>query len=280
MEVELLLLEGGIKLVIVVGQLIDLGEELCMLFMFVDFELCCKVEILLWYSEEWFIKMFRCVFVVMVIGEVDGYLFCDINVVFMCLMGYVLEEIIGCKFGDVWLWESDEVCYEIEVRLEVGGVFENFEIWVVIKDGGVFDVVILIEVIYFVEVECVLWVFQDIIVCKYFEIDLVEVIEVVMKDMIWFSCLIMEKFVNFCLFYCVEVLVDLDDFIWCECEVFVLICCGFDDKLIVCEFDVLGNIVCNYVVWIYGKIGVNCCNVVVVWVWEWGFDGDFVMICV
>lgn len=47
MEVVFKFVDGSIKVVVVVGQLIDMNGEVCMLFMFMDFELCKQVECVL-----------------------------------------------------------------------------------------------------------------------------------------------------------------------------------------------------------------------------------------
>jgi len=60
MQAELRLADGGRKQVIVAGQPLELNDEACMLFSFVDMEPRHKAEIALRQSEERFAKAFAC----------------------------------------------------------------------------------------------------------------------------------------------------------------------------------------------------------------------------
>nr|GFD02429.1 hypothetical protein [Tanacetum cinerariifolium] len=59
MQAELKMPEGGTKLVIVAGQPLDMNEEDCMLFSFIDLEARRKAETALRQSEDRFAKTFK-----------------------------------------------------------------------------------------------------------------------------------------------------------------------------------------------------------------------------
>ncbi len=90
METSIPLPEGGDKLVVVAGQPIEMGEELCMLFTFNDLEPRRKAENALRYSEERFSKAFRLAPVPMVLTTPDGKVL-EVNDAFVEATGYHFE---------------------------------------------------------------------------------------------------------------------------------------------------------------------------------------------
>ena len=79
MQAELKLPGGGSKLVIVAGQPLDMNEEDCMLFSFMDLEPRRKAEIALRQSEERFAKSFRLTPVPTLVCSASDQVVIDVN---------------------------------------------------------------------------------------------------------------------------------------------------------------------------------------------------------
>ncbi len=103
-EATLRLPQGGSKFVIVAGQSIEIGEEACMLFTFMDMEPRKKAEDALRQSEERFARSFRLTPVPTVLSTREGLRLLDVNDAFVSVLGYTEEEAVGapvpnCRSG-------------------------------------------------------------------------------------------------------------------------------------------------------------------------------------
>ena len=79
--------DGSNKSVIVAGQPIEIGDEACMLFTFIDLEPRKKVEDALRQSEERFATAFKLAPVPMAVSTLDGLRFLDVNDAFAAATG-------------------------------------------------------------------------------------------------------------------------------------------------------------------------------------------------
>ncbi|RBL67609.1 hypothetical protein C3E98_030980, partial [Pseudomonas sp. MWU13-2625] len=100
MQAELRLPEGGSKLVIVAGQPLDINDEDCMLFSFMDLEPRRKAEIALRQSEERFAKSFRLTPVPTLVCSAEQQIV-DVNESFLDTCGYSSEELLGKTVQDI-----------------------------------------------------------------------------------------------------------------------------------------------------------------------------------
>lgn len=217
--------------------------------------------------------VFWMVLVVMVIVMVDCFELFDVNDGFVVMMGYVQVDFFGKFVDEIGLWVECGVWLCIEGWFVGDGYVCNVDVQICMCDGDVCDCVVLVDFVVIYGCDCLFVVLFDISDCKCMEMEFVYVIEIVMQDVLWFSCMLIEKFVNV---WCVNVLdvgVQLFDLIVCECDVFDLLCYGLVDKEIVGCFGFVLNIVCNYVVMIYVKFDVYSCGEVIVWVCECGIVG-------
>ena len=94
---------GASKHVVVAGQPIEVGDEPCMLFTFMDLEPRKQAEDALRQSEERFVTSFRLVPVPTTLSTLDGFRFLEVNAAFTTSTGYVAEEVVGRSPAENWL---------------------------------------------------------------------------------------------------------------------------------------------------------------------------------
>jgi PAS domain S-box-containing protein len=274
MEATLKLPQGGTKTVIVAGQPIEIGEEPCMLFTFMDMEPRRKAEDALRQSEERFAKSFRLAPVPTVIGNAETGLILDINDAFAAVTGYGLEEVIARSPADLRLWDQPAAQRLLEAGLATSGSLRNLEMQVRSKDGTLLDCLVSAETVSIHGQACVLSVLQDITERKRSELELMAAIEAVMQDTSWFSSTVIEKMAalrrphgrN-------RPAPELADLSPREREVMGLICQGLADKEIARTTGLALNTVRRHVAAIYGKLDVHSRSALMVWARERGVPG-------
>jgi len=276
MEAMLRVTDGGAKFVIVAGQPIEIGDEACMLFTFVDLEPRNRAEDALRSSEERFSKAFRLAPVPMTVVDVaDGFRILDVNDAFTAATGYIAEEAIGHTIPDLGLWQPSAARRDLEALLKKSGSVRGFEIELRPKQGDALDGLVSAETVSINGQDCLLCVVQDITDRKRSEAELVEAIEAVMRDASWFSRTVMEKLAN--LRHPQRssgALAGLDDLTAREREILGLIARGLADKEIAQQLGLSNSTIRNRVSAIYRKIGLKRRSAAVVWARERGFTGE------
>ena len=273
MEATLKLPQGGTKCVVVAGQPIEIGEEPCMLFTFMDMEPRKKAEDALRQSEERFAKSFRLAPVPTFISVADTGQILDANEAFTVAMGYTLPEAIGRSALELQLWNGAAASRMVEAGLLQTGSIRNLELSVQAKDGAVLDCLLSAETVTIHGQACVLSVLQDITERRRSESELVAAIEAVMHDTSWFSSTVVEKMAalrrphgsN-------RKAPELSDLTPRETEILGLICEGMADKQIARALDLALNTVRNHVATIYGKLDVHRRSEALLWARERGFS--------
>lgn len=254
------------KFVIVAGQPLEVDEQSCMLFTFIDLEARKKAELSLSQSEERFSKAFRLAPVPMMVCSLPELRIVEINAAFASVTGFADDDIRGKTTSEVDLWNDPKIYRELEVMFEARTNVRDFEIPLRTRDGGAIDCLLSTESVVIQDEACILCVVQDITERKRSETDLVAAIEAVMKDTSWFSRNIMEKLAQFRHAGTSSTTKgELDDLTPREREVLVLICKGHSDADISGILKLSRNTVRNHVSTLYGKIGVNRRSAVVVW---------------
>lgn len=271
MQADLLLPDGGRKLVIVAGQPIDLDEQPCMLFSFADLEPRRQAENELRHSEERFVRTFRLAPVGMAITTRDGHCLCDVNDAFHQLTGYSADEVVGQGMAKLKLWEPASFLKDAEESLAGHSGFRNRDGCVRNQDGGLVDCLVSAEVMPLHNDMCVLWVIQDIHERRHSELELITAIEAVMKDTNWFSRTVVEKLANLRAPHQHNAPVEVSELTRREKEVLSLLCEGGEDAAIAKEMGVSRNTLRNHIARVYGKIGVNRRAAAVLWARERGF---------
>ncbi|WP_028220564.1 helix-turn-helix transcriptional regulator [Paraburkholderia oxyphila] len=275
MESVLRIADGGSKFVIVAGQPIEVGDQDCMLFTFMDLEPRRKAEAALRQTEERFSKAFRLAPVPMTVSSLDDMLFLDVNDAFVAATGYQVDEVIARDPSSLELWEDDEAFSQFRDTVESTSSVRNVEMKLRAKNGDMLDCLVSAETVTIHERRCVLCVLQDITERKRSESELIAAIETVMHDTSWFSRTVIEKLAEIRHpTRAGQTGAALDDLSPRELEVLVLMCQGSDDAKIAETLQLSRNTVRNYVAAIYSKIGVNRRSAAIIWARDRGIDRD------
>jgi PAS domain S-box-containing protein len=270
MEAELPLPDGNMKLVILAGQPIEIGDDKCMLFTFADLEPRRKAERSLRESEAHFSTLFRMAPVAMALTSPDGHRMIEANDAFWQLTRYTSAGFLGRAAGDPELWADVRERNAAEAEIERGGGLRNRDVRLLDANGEPVDCLLSAERMVLRGERCTLWLFQDITDRRSSELDLVNAIEAVMKDASWFSRSIMDKLATLKNPRGSEQRELSAELTAREREVLGLICEGLDDKAIAGRLSLSSNTVRNHVASIYAKIGVNRRAGAIVWARERG----------
>ena len=276
MQAELKLPGGGSKLVIVAGQPLDMNEEDCMLFSFMDLEPRRKAEIALRQSEERFAKSFRLTPVPTLVCSAANRQVVDVNEAFMNITGYISEELIGKSIEDIDFIANPQASEQLFARLEKSGNLEGQDLKVRKKGNEMIDCVVSADTVVIQDVPCYLLVMMNITERKRSELELVAAIEEVMQDASWFSQTLIEKLANAKSVNSPnQPNVAFTDLTARERDVLGLICEGLADKEIASRLKLAPNTVRNHVATVYSKLGVHSRSAAMVWARERGlFAGD------
>lgn len=272
MEALLRLPEGGNKFVVVAGQPIDIGEEACMLFTFMDLEPRKRAESALRQSEERFAKSFRMTPVPTALFVAGDYMTLDINDAFTATTGFSSEELLGKPLDQSGLWNGD-ACERIGAALRESGSLRNVEFQVNNHAGDVLNCLVSAEAVSIHGKDCVLMTLLDITERKRSEMELVTAIETVMQDASWFSQTLIEKLVNVRRANAPDAGGHLADLTARERDVFSCLCAGLADKEIARELGLAPNTVRNHVATIYAKLDVHSRGEAIVWAQSRGHFG-------
>jgi PAS domain S-box-containing protein len=265
-EAELRLSNGESKFVIVAGQPIEVGDEDCMLFTFIDLEARKKAEMSLVHSEERFSKAFRLAPVPMMVCALPELRIIEINEAFSATTGFAAEDTLGKTTSDIGLWRDAKIFRKLHERLDIQDEVRNVEVALNVKEGATIDCLFSSEPVVIQGEACVLCVLQDITERKRSEMDLIAAIDAVMKDASWFSRTVMEKLAQ------IrnpsegsKAKGELGELTPRERDVLGLICKGHGDADIAALLKVSRNTVRNHIATLYAKIGVNRRSAAVIW---------------
>lgn len=269
-EGVLRLADGGAKFVIVAGQPIDMQDEPCMLFTFIDLEKRKRAEEALQQSEERFSKAFRLAPVPMALCEGSSLHALDINDAYAQAVGVAPEEAVGQELAAFGL-RPDE---DLTAALARGESVRNRETALVTADGAQLDCLLSAEPVMIGGEQRVLLVLQDISERKRTETELLTAIEAVMQDTSWFSRGIIEKLAQLrAPAPASRDVAELAQLTAREREVLGLLCQGHDDDGIARQLRLSRNTVRNHVATIYSKIGVHRRSAAIVWARDRGITG-------
>lgn len=274
MEAELSLPDGGTKLVIVAGQPIEVGEEACMLFTFMDLEPRRKAEVALRQSEERFAKAFKMTPVPTLVCSADRLQVLETNEAFSTVTGHGAEEVIGKTLAESGLFERAADAAQAGAALAKQGSLRNLEFRIARKDDDALDCLVSAETVSIHGADCYLMVLLDISDRKRTEMELVTAIEAVMQDASWFSQTLIEKLANVRRANAPGASqVTLAELTARERDVLGLICEGLADKEVAARLGLAPNTVRNHVAALYSKLDVHSRSEAIVWARERGFFG-------
>jgi len=271
MQAELRLADGGNKQVIVAGQPLELNDEPCMLFSFVDMEPRHKAEVALRQSEERFAKAFRLSPVPILLCSAGDQLVLDVNEAFLDTLGYPSEEILGESITKVDFIDDKGARVRLFAALEKTGRLDRIDVRIRRKDAGLIDCAVSADTVNIQDNPCYLMVLMDITERKRTELELVAAIEEVMKDASWFSRTLIEKLANVKNVNSPQLpSVSFTELTARERDVLGLICEGLADKEIAARLKLAPNTVRNHVATVYSKLDVHSRSEAIVWARERG----------
>lgn len=256
MEALLETKDSGTKFVVVAGQPLEIDDGLCMLFSFIDLDARKKAEDALRQSEERFSKAFQLAPVAASLSLLDDLRILDVNEAFGRVMGYGSGEVIGHTAAELNLWVEEAERREVAAALREGRGYRDAELKLRTKSGEVRNVLASAEVLTINGEACTLSMFQDITERKRSEAELVEAIQVVMKDTSWFSHTVVEKLAQL-KSGAPSSTAELAELTKRERQVLELLCGGWTNEQIAEELGVAKNTARNYVASIYEKVGVS-----------------------
>jgi PAS domain S-box-containing protein len=262
---------GGSKWVIVAGQPIQMGDEDCMLFTFIDMDAVKKTENALRESEERFSKAFRLAPMPMMVSSLKPASMLDVNDAFLHTLAYTRDDVVGQPLAKLDMWLHDQEYRQLDTLLRQAGSVRDFPLQLRCQDGTILDCLISSEAVTIQEEQCVLGVIQDITERKRSEVELMSAIDSVLKDASWFSRSIIERLAQLRQPQDSNVgLGQLADLTAREREVLGLVCQGLGDLEIASTLNVSRNTVRNHLAAIYSKVGVHKRSAVIVWARERG----------
>jgi len=268
MEAQIRVPGGGSKLVVVAGQPIEIGDDACMLFTFIDLEPRRLAETALRQSEERFAKAFRMTPVPTLVCDLRQFQVIDINAAFTTTTGYGAEELIGHPIEDAGFVEPQRMGAHVAAALEKTGSLQNVEYRIRRKDGDVIDCLVSAESVQIQGEPCFLMALLDITHRKQNEIELVSAIEAVMEDASWLSQTLVEKIANVRRGSAPDRGTRLADLTPRERDVLGLICEGLADKEIAARLKVAPSTIRNHLAKLYSKLDVHSRSEAIVWARE------------
>lgn len=271
MQAELQLPDGSSKQVIVAGQPLELNDEDCMLFSFVDMELRHKAEIALRQSEERFAKAFRLTPVPILVCSAEDQVVMDFNEAFLDTLASPSEEVLGKTVAQLGFIDDAGIRTRLFAALEKTGSVDRVDVRVRRKDAGLIDCAVSADTVNIQDGTCYLLVLMDITERKRTELELVSAIEEVMKDASWFSRTLIEKLANVKNVNSPQLpSVSFTELTARERDVLGLICEGLADKEIAARLKLSPNTVRNHVSTVYSKLDVHSRSEAIVWARERG----------
>jgi len=261
---------GALKPIIVAGQPIEIAEEKCMLFTFVDLEARRRAELTMHQSDERFKKAFEMLPVPVALLRGDTFLLLEANQAFMTATGYAAADVMGRTAPDFGLWDEKD-CAAMTARLKDGGNVRAMECRIGRNDAEPIDALISAESVSMNGEPCVLLAWLDITTRKRSEMEFVSAIEEAMKDTTWFSRSLLEKLANAKSAGKQGRVAVFNDLTKRERDVFDQLCKGRSDKEIAKDLRLALSTVRNHVAAIYGKLDVHSRGGGILWARQHGY---------
>lgn len=248
---------GGAKAVIIAGQPLEVGEDACMLFTFVDLERQKNAEASLRLSEERFEKAFRASPVATALLSATDFEYLAVNRAFSELTGRPETAVIGRHLDDLDLWARDGAAQRLRATLVESDALAAHEDCLRHAAGDEVDCCISAIAIEVAGRPCLLCTILDITERKRSERELVAAIDKVMADTSWFSASLIGKLAELRGAARADGVGSHAALTRREREILRLICQGSGDGAIAAALRISANTVRNHVASLYRKIDVH-----------------------
>lgn len=263
------------RLVVVAGQPLEVDDDACMLFTFVDLEHRRMAQAALRESEERLQTLFRLAPVPLAVVRREGHVVLDANEAFGATTGHEPEDTSGRSMDDIGLWADAEAWKHFEREVKRSRRVRSVEARLRCKDGEEIDALVSAEIARIGGEACTLYAFQDISSRKRTEAELMRAIEAVMSDATWFSQAVVEKLAALRAPARIGRPTALRggaaNLTARERDVLGRVCRGQDNPAIALELGVSPHTVRNHVAALFRKIGVKSRSAAIVWAHERGF---------
>ncbi len=272
MEARLQLPNGGSKSVVVAGQPIEIADQPCILFTFIDLEHRKKAEVALAQSEERFSKAFQLAPVPMLVSSLEGFRILNANDAFVAEFGHGRSHAIGRTKAELSLWTDEDSRRQVEKLIRETGRVQTLPLYLGRSDGRTVQCLLSAETVAILGQDCVLTVLQNIDEKRRGESDVIAAVEAILQDSSWLGKKIVEK---------MKILSDdhdgpdiklVEKLSARQREVLVLIAQGVADGDVATKLGIARNTVKNHVRSIYDTIGLRRRSDIIVWARKRGFD--------
>jgi PAS domain S-box-containing protein len=271
MEAVLRLPAGSTKHVIVAGQPIEMLDQPCMLFTFMDLEPRKQAETSLRQSEARFATAFRLSPAPTLLCKLADRVIIEVNEAFTSVFGHTTAYSAGKSMTGLTIWADEAARRQFEAGITGSGSIRNLDAVLRRGDDGLLNCLVSAETMVIGGVDCVLCVVQDITERKRNEEELVTAIETVMQDTSWFSRSVIEKLAG--LRRNAKTGIgepELAGLTGRERQVLELVAGGQSNEDIGAALGVTRNTVRNYLAAIYAKLEIHSRGEAIVWARERG----------
>ncbi|MGN6521065.1 MAG: PAS domain-containing protein [Dokdonella sp.] len=272
-EAELAVADGSGKLVVVAGQPIEMADEACMLFTFIDLEPRRRVELALRHSEEKFAKAFAMSPVPAIVCRADSLEITDVNEAASTLVGRPPDELVARPLAALGLLGAAPEKGRVVAQIGAHGRVRNAELTLALREGESVDVLVSAETVRIDGRDCVLLAYLDITHRKRRELELADAVEAIMQDASWFSRPLIERLARVRRGDAPAEPAELASLTRREGDVLALIGEGLADKAIATRLHLSPRTVRNHATSIYAKLGVRGRAEAMLWARELGMQG-------
>lgn len=273
MEATLQLPRGGEKQVIVAGQPIEIGDERCMLFTFVDIEALRQAEEARQQSRQAFRLLLNLIPVPAFVSSLPEGKILQVNPAFEAATGVVEQEPL--VWDEARLWGDMAAATELRHRLERHAEVRGFDMLLRSRDGGLIPCRVTASRLRWENQTCAIVVLQDVAEQRRSEAEIAAALEAVMEDTSWLAAAVQAKLAGLrriepagC-----AATVAIKQLSPRGREVLGLVCRGVGDREIADQLGIAQNTVRNHVSALFRKAGVSSRTALVIWSRERGFNG-------
>ncbi|MCI0755551.1 PAS domain S-box protein [Teichococcus vastitatis] len=273
MEATLQLPRGGEKRVIVAGQPIEIGDEQCMLFTFVDIEALRQAEEARHQNHQAFHLLLGLIPVPALVSSVSEERLLQVNSAFERATGITGQA--SMAWDDARFWGDAMAAAELRERLDQHGEVHGHEVRLRSADGSLIPFRATACQVTWEGKDCVIMILEDVAEERRSEAEIAAALSAVMEDTSWLAAAVQAKLAQLRRPDLADnaVATEPEELSPRGREVLGLICRGADDGEIADRLGIARNTVRNHISALFRKAGVGSRAGLVIWARERRFDG-------